>query len=439
LKQTFRSGWGLASSARTNFAPIQEFDVSNRGNSGLPVGLGRSYGDSALNSDGNSWSVFAINEIVIDPNTKVAQVGAGATIGELERAALPLGLFPPVVPGTEFVTIGGAIAADVHGKSHHKYGTFSKHVLEFDLMDATGTIHNLKPEGDTRERFLATAGGMGLTGIILSARIQLIPVETAYFKVEEKRASNFKELVSLINDFDRRYEYTVAWIDFSGRYSGRGIVSGGNHARLSELSGKKTISPLASKKPRNLTLPNIFPSFTINRFTVRAFNSLWYHKPATKGIVHSTKFLHPLDPIQKWNRIYGRRGFLQYQFVVPLNAVSFVSDVLFEMGKLKAASFVSVLKKFDGPEGAYLSFPKPGWTLAIDVPVGTTGLHEALSYLDKQVIALGGKIYLAKDSRLSAENFRNMFPEYSKWLDVKRALDPNNYWQSDQGRRLGLC
>ena len=439
MRNVRRSGWGLEKTAVTSLGNLEEFSSNTRGESGLPVGLGRSYGDSALNSSGSSWSCLARKHISVDTDSQTAQVGAGVTIGELERAALPYSLFPPVVPGTEFVTIGGAIAADVHGKSHHKYGTFSQHVIELDLMDATGCIQTLTRDGDTEEEFFATAGGMGLTGIIVAAKVRLIPTQTSFFKVEEKRTQTIQDVISTINNFDSKYDYTVAWIDFSGDYRGRGVVTGGNHARLSDLTPKYARNPLKIKKPRAITIPRAIPGFLINRFTVRMFNELWFRKPLTNGLVHASKFLHPLDPVQKWNRIYGSKGFLQYQFVVPLDSTEFITDVLIEMRKIKAPSFISVLKKFEGAEVGYLSFPKPGWTLAIDVPIGVRGLSDSLDRLDKRVAELGGRIYLAKDSRLSIENFQQMYPRHSAWQIIKSKMDPENYWQSDQGRRLGLC
>jgi decaprenylphospho-beta-D-ribofuranose 2-oxidase len=172
---------------------------------------------------------------------------------------------------------------------------------------------------------------------------------------------------------------------------------------------------------------------------VRIFNSVWFRKPLSTGEVHFKKFLHPLDPVREWNRVYGRRGFLQYQFVVPLESVDFLRIVLAEMKGIKAPSFISVLKKFEGPKGPYLSFPSQGWTLAIDIPIGVKGLDEVLNTLDSQLAEIGGRVYLAKDSRISKVNFRKMYPGYAQWLMVKMNMDPENYWQSDQGRRLGLC
>ena len=439
MKSTVRRGWGVEKQSRTLLGEIEDFQKSTRGECGIAVGLGRSYGDSSLNEKGASWSSRSNSLISIDSNSRIATVGAGVTIGELETAALPLGLFPPVVPGTEFVTVGGAIAADIHGKSHHKFGTFSRHVLEMTVMDAAGKFRTFFPTGETREFFLATAGGMGLTGVIVSAKILLIPLETSYFTVKEERAQNLEELLELVLEFDKQFDYTVAWVDLSGLYNGRGIVTGGNHASRSELPPALREQPLKLKFAPRITIPNIFPSFTINVLSVRIFNFLWFRKPLSNGVVHFKKFLHPLDPVLEWNRIYGKKGFLQYQFVVPYDSIHFLSQVLSEMKRISAPSFISVLKKFEGFDQPYLSFPREGWTLAIDIPAGVSGLEESLSSLDQELARIGGRVYLAKDSRLSEVNFKKMYPSYSQWLEVKKSLDPENYWQSDQGRRLGLC
>ena len=197
--------------------------------------------------------------------------------------------------------------------------------------------------------------------------------------------------------------------------------------------------PLKLKFAPRITIPKIFPSFTVNILSVRIFNFLWFRKPLSKGVVHFRKFLHPLDPVLEWNRIYGKKGFLQYQFVIPYDSIHFLSQVLSELKRISAPSFLSVLKKFEGFDQPYLSFPREGWTLALDIPTGVSGLEESLSSLDQELTRIGGRVYLAKDSRLSEVNFKKMYPNYLQWLEVKKSLDPENYWQSDQGRRLGLC
>ena len=439
MKWSKRKGWGRERFGFTFSDDFENFSELTKGDNGLPVGLGRSYGDSSINSNGVSWSVKSEKFIEIDLVNKLVHVGAGVTIGELERAASKVGLFPPVVPGTEFVSIGGAIAANIHGKSHNKFGSFVNHLVELTLINHEGQTLILHPDGESQKLFKATVGGIGLTGIIQSARIRLIDIETSFFVVEDRRANNLLEVIEFIYHFDSIYDYTVAWIDFSGEFQGRGIVSGGNHATLDQLSKKQRNNPLKIALPRNLSVPDIFPSFFINKNTIRVFNAIWFHKPIATEIVSYMKFLHPLDSLRNWNRVYGKRGFLQYQFVVPFEHVEFLFAVLKEFRKIGAASFLTVLKKFESDDDPYLSFPIPGWTLAVDIKVGIQGLEKLLQRLDEQIILLGGRVYLVKDSRISELHFKKMYPMYTEFLKVKTLNDPNNYWQSDQGRRLGLC
>jgi decaprenylphospho-beta-D-ribofuranose 2-oxidase len=406
--------------------------------SGLAVGLGRSYGDSSLNSQGLSWSCLSRNEVFIDVTTQEAHCGSGVTVGELERAAAENKLFPPVVPGTEFVTIGGAIASNVHGKSHHHYGAFGDHVTEILLLDSKGVTHKISPQSNF-ELFWATLGGMGLTGVILSAKIRLIPIENEYFVVEEQRVSSIDDLLSTLQKFDAKYIYTVAWIDLSGDFKGRGLVSGGRHARNSEVpSNMKSVKSKFSKK-RQIKVPDIFPSFTINRFTVRVFNQLWFKKQLQTGILHYKKFLHPLDSIQDWNRIYGRKGFLQYQVQIPYGEEAFFKKIFTTMKEINAASFLGVVKRFGPSDSPFLSFPSEGWTIAIDIPLRDSQLLSGLRKLDESLSKIGGKVYLSKDARLAEEHFVQMYPQVEEWKEIKKRIDPDNYWQSDQGKRLNLC
>lgn len=437
-----RSGWG-----RTWFSnrPIfdaknfQKTEPQNRGESGLPIGLGRSYGDSSLNLDGVLWTCENNKSLTIDTMTSTAVCDSGVTIGELERAASIHGLFPPVVPGTEFVTIGGAIASDVHGKSHHSIGSFGDQILEILLLDSQGNLMTLKPDEESGQIFWATVGGMGLTGIILSAKIKLIPIETTFFNSKEVRVNNLSEALVELKNLDKIFSYTVAWIDFSGKYKGRGLVSGGNHAKKSELNSLQAKNSFALKFPKKILLPDIFPSNFINRFTVRIFNEFWYRKPIKNGIIHFQKFLHPLDSIQNWNYVYGKKGLIQYQIQVPENNEKFLFQVMEKFKSINAASFLVVLKKFGSENQGLLSFPRAGWTLAIDLPSNLEGLEDCLAELDAELVALGGRIYLTKDQRLSRENFQKMYPQFQEWIRIKNIVDPDNYWQSDQGRRLGLC
>ena len=439
---TKRTGWGRNLSAKSEIHSFEDppgFSSQSSKLNGLPIGLGRSYGDSALNSGGISWSSKKLNSITLNSETGIATCESGVTIGELERYATTRGFFPPTVPGTEVVSIGGAIASDIHGKSHFTYGSFSSQLISITLIKAKGGVEKLSPNGENAKYFWATVGGMGLTGFILSAEIKLIPITSSYVDVENRRANNLEHLMTLIKDFDKKYLYTVGWIDLSGDFRGRGIVSGGNHAPLAALPEKFKTDPLQISVPRNLSLPDIFPSFTINPLTVRAFNELWFRKPLHNGISHLRPFLHPLDSISNWNVIYGKQGLLQYQFQIPPGAEVLLFQVLDKLRELNFGSFLGVLKQFGSASPSPLSFAQAGWTLAIDFPAGLPGLEKVLQWIDERICEVGGRVYLTKDARLPKSIFQQMYPEFGKWLQLKQELDPMNYWQSDQGRRLGLC
>ena len=433
-----RFGWGRNLKGIVQYQSLDEFtpQAGWLEQSGLPVGLGRSYGDSSLNLEGVSWKSSNLKSITISMEKSEAVCGAGVTIGELERFAESKGLFPPVVPGTEFVTVGGAIASNIHGKSHHLYGSFGDNLLEIEILSANGEKLKLFPFGDTSEFFWATVGGMGLTGAILSAKLKLIPMTNSFINVREKRVSNLEEMLQELQIMDSSNLYTVGWIDLSGRFLGRGLVSGGNHSQYKELR----VPPSAkSNSLSSRRLPPLPPINFINKFSVRAFNEFWFRKPLKEGLHHYRPFLHPLDGIVDWNKIYGPKGFVQYQFVIPFGEEDFIEMVMFELRKSGAASFLGVLKKFGESNSQYLSFPKPGWTLAVDIPATLYGYQSLLDQLDSALCRIGGRVYLTKDSRLKKNHFQEMYPEYDSWRDIKQVLDPKNYWRSSQGMRLGLC
>ena len=414
------------------------FPLTTPSSNGLPIGLGRSYGDSGLNSKGISWSSSLLKEIKINPKTKVAYCESGVTIGELEREALKFGLFPPVVPGTEFVTVGGAFASNIHGKSHHVYGSFADNVNCLILRDSRGKDIKLSPSDNSKEEFWATAGGMGLTGFIVSLEISLIEVESSYFKIQEKRVENLSQVISSLLEFDEKFSYSVAWIDCSGDFLGRGLVIGGNHAREAELPQSKSNNPLSNNPPKIYSLPKFVPQGLINRLTIRLFNELWFRKPLKSGFSHYQQFLHPLDFISNWNTIYGKSGFIEYQFQIPFEHEEYLFYVLQKMKEYKACSFLTVLKKFGKSNNPLLSFPTAGWTLSVDIPGNSEQVLELLDELDSELIRNFGKIYLTKDIRMTAQSFRAMYPEYGKWKNTKTSMDPLNYWQSEQSNRLEI-
>jgi decaprenylphospho-beta-D-ribofuranose 2-oxidase len=358
------------------------------------------------------------------------------------RALLPFGLWVPVLPGTRQVTIGGAIAADVHGKNHHAEGSFGNHVVSLDLLMADGEVRTLTPHGDTERVFWATIGGMGLTGAVLTATVALQRAETAYFRVDTDRCTDLDDLMSRMSTGDDAYTYSVAWFDAvtRGKHLGRAGLTRGNKARLAELTPKQRRDPLRFVAPSFGTIPEVFPNRMVNQVTAKAFSEFWYRKAPKHRVgevQNITQFFHPLDIVAEWNRVYGPHGFLQYQFVVPFDADEVFRrcvTMIVESGHL---SCLNVLKRFGPGNPAPLSFPMPGWTLTVDLPI-EHGLDRLCDALDEQVISAGGRVYLAKDSRLSAEAFRRMYPRLDDFLTVRREVDPDGIFHSDLARRLEI-
>ena len=445
-------GWGRAISTRAHLAEIDSVadavSVLRKADGGrgvVPRGLGRSYGDAAQNAGGTALNLTKLNRILhVDAESEppAVTVQAGVTLDALMRALLPFGLWVPVLPGTRQVTIGGAVAADVHGKNHHTEGSFGNHVRSLDLLTADLEVRTVSPDDQTAELFWATIGGMGLTGVILSATIALQRTESAYFKVDTDRCIDIDDLMAKMSEGDENYTYSVAWFDAvtRGRHMGRAVLTRGNKAKVRDLPFKLAKDPLKFVAPSLGTIPEIFPNRMINVVTARAFSTAWYRKAPKHRvgeIQNITEFFHPLDMVAEWNRLYGPHGFLQYQFVVPF-AEADTFRVCFEMivnsGHL---SCLNVLKQFGPANPAPLSFPMPGWTLTVDLPI-EAGLDRLCDALDEQVVAAGGRVYLAKDSRLSAATFRRMYPRLQEFLAVRRKVDPNGIFNSDLARRLEL-
>src|SRR5580704_4422944 len=409
-------------------------------------GLGRSYGDAAQNAGGAVLDATWLDAIhQVDLASGVITVGAGVSLQTLMERLVPLGWFVPVTPGTRLVTVGGAIAADIHGKNHHVDGGFCSHVLEMTLVTPTGTAA-VSPASD-HDLFWATAGGMGLTGVITRATIQMTPVETSYLLVDTQRAPELDTVMDKMLTGDADYRYSVAWIDCqsTGSRLGRSVLTRGDHARLEDLPDRLRLAPDRARAfvPRTLArVPITPPSGLLNPLTVGAFNEFWFRKAPRHQVAkphHMTGFFHPLDGVSGWNRLYGGRGFLQYQFVVPDRHGEIVRRVIERLSALRLASFLAVLKRFGPGDPGPLSFPIAGWTLALDIPVGFDRLDVLLDELDQEVAAAGGRIYLAKDSRVSRAAFRAMYPRVDEWLAVRARVDPDGVLQSDLGRRLGLC
>ena len=445
-------GWGRASGTMSHLAQIDSVadavsalrsSDSQRGV--VPRGLGRSYGDAAQNAGGTALDLTKMNRILsvdagAEPPTVTVQ--AGVSLDALMRALLPFGLWVPVLPGTRQVTIGGAIAADVHGKNHHTQGSFGSHVRSLDLLMADGEVRTLTPDKETGRLFWATIGGMGLTGAVLRATVNLQRTETAYFTVDTDRCTDLDDLMQKMSNGDDAYTYSVAWFDAvtRGRHLGRGVLTRGNKAMLADLPAKLRRDPLKFVAPSLGTMPEIFPNRMVNKATAKTFSTAWYYKaPQHRAgeLQNITQFFHPLDMVAEWNRLYGPHGFLQYQFVVPFEAAEIFRRCVKMIVNSGHLSCLNVLKRFGPGNPAPLSFPMPGWTLTVDLPI-EHGLDKLCDALDEQVIEAGGRVYLAKDSRLSAEAFRKMYPRLDEFLAIRREVDPNGIFNSDLARRLEI-
>ncbi len=396
----------------------------------LPFGLGRSYGDSCLNADGTLLLTESLDHLLaFDPHTGVLRCEAGASFAALLDFCVPHGWFLPVTPGTQFVTVGGAIANDVHGKNHHRAGTFGCHVRAFELLRSDGTCIQCSPT-ESPEWFCATIGGLGLTGVITWAEIQLKPIVSPHIDVETIRFNHLNEFFALAETADRDFEYTVAWVDSLARGAqlGRGHFMRGNHATTPALGKISTHPP-----QRGLRVPFNAPDFLLNRWSIRAFNSAYFHRQRVrvqKKSVHYAPFFYPLDVVQDWNRLYGRRGFFQYQCVVPLHATAALTEIFERVAQSGQGSFLSVLKKFgDIASPGLLSFPQPGYTLAMDFGNGGDATRALLRTLDAVVLQAGGRLYPAKDATMSAAMFQAGYPQ---WREFARFVDPkfsSSFWR----------
>jgi decaprenylphospho-beta-D-ribofuranose 2-oxidase len=441
------SGWGRYPVESCHvFRPEKRSEIvatlaSGMQSSYIPRGLGRSYGDAAVNKDaGVIWHVLLNRFLSFDASSGVLECESGVSLAEIIQHFLPRGWFLPVTPGTKFVTVGGAIAADIHGKNHHKDGSFSNFILDFRLLTPTGEVLLSSPT-EHPEIFWATVGGMGLTGIVLSARLRLRRVGSAYVLVDYHKAENLEEVLGIMEASDDRYDYSVAWIDAlaTGKTMGRSVLMRGNHAAAAEVP---------ARLPHVLATPTVpqwnlfvdFPSGTLNRLTVNAFNTAYYaiHRTAQRQLVSLEKFFYPLDAINHWNRMYGKRGFVQYQIGLPqASGRAGLRTIIDRLARSGRASFLAVLKRFGDCGPGLLSFPLRGYTLALDIPVAR-GLVPFLQELDRMTLDHGGRIYLAKDAVVRAEDFAVMYPQLESFRGIQRKLDPRRLMSSSMARRLKI-
>jgi decaprenylphospho-beta-D-ribofuranose 2-oxidase len=364
---------------------------------------------------------------------------AGVSLETLLRSVLPSGLCLPVLPGTRFVTLGGAVAADIHGKNHHADGSLSRWLDEIELIDGCGELRRLSPSDDPAA-FWATTGGMGLTGITLSATVQLTPVESSYMRVRTRRFASIDDAFAAMRESPDRYH--VAWVDAAARGGrlGRAVLDEGDHAVRDDLPRGLRNAPLRYRPRQFVSAPRL-PMNVLSPALVRRFNSVWWHRAADDAtrLASVTSFFHPLDGVGSWNNLYGRAGFVQYQFVVPFGAEDVVLETLRLLSAGDAPPYLVVLKRFGAESLGPLSFPMPGWTLAADIPADRPGLAGMLDALDECVAGVGGRVYLAKDARMRPELLTAMYPRLSEWKETRQRLDPDRRFWSDLGRRLHLC
>jgi decaprenylphospho-beta-D-ribofuranose 2-oxidase len=447
------AGWGRGTATASRvFTPTSRSDAilaleapQRRGV--IPRGLGRSYGDAAQNAGGTVISTAELSDIIeLDPRQGLARVEAGVSLDQLMRASVPLGWWPAVTPGTRSITVGGAIASDVHGKNHHRDGTFGAHVEQLTLASPGRGVITTGADKEP-EAFWATVGGMGLTGLILEATLRLIPIHTTHMRVDTEKVCDLGTLLERMARADRNRRYTVAWIDTQARglQMGRAVLQTAEHgdavpARCHSEDGLPFSASVFT------AVPPWVPGGLVNRVTVAAFNRLWYRRNPARmegRLMPMATFFHPLDRVQHWNRIYGKRGFLQYQFVVPDRRDDVLRVALESLATVGMAASLVVLKRFGAANLSPLSFPMAGWTLAVDIPLGSNAtrleaLQSKLDHLDEQVAAAGGRVYLTKDSRLRPDLLEAMYPRLPEWREVRDRLDPEGQLNSDLSRRLGL-
>ncbi len=433
------SGWGgttpvVSDVVEPSTAAAVGAVLTEPGRGVIGRGLGRSYGDAAQRAGGVVLSALGLRSpVTIDAGNASMTAGAGWSLRELIDQLVPQGWFFPVVPGTADVTLGGAIAADVHGKNHHRSGSLGSHVLSLDLTTSDGVRHQLRPDGRSAGAFWATVGGMGLTGVITAATVALRPVSGDRLVVTSRRFRDLDEVMADLVAADASHEYTVAWLDLAGRRRrGRGIVDAADHLDgAAPTHAARSTRPSAPSLPVNVVQPAV----------TRMFNEVWWRRaPARARTTTSSfsRFFHPLDAVTSWGRLYGPTGFTQWQMAVPVGAEGAIRTCAERLAEGDVPPSLAVLKRFGAADPAPLSFPQPGWTLAVDLPATDTSTAALLDALDEVVVAAGGRVYLAKDARLRPGLIAAMYPRLDEWRAERDRLDPARRMASDLSLRLGL-
>lgn len=434
------SNWSNYPSVKTDensFSTISQFNELMEENSLFSIrGLGRCYGDASLSN--HIISTLKFDRIIdFDLERGIFECEPGISLASILEVIVPKGWFLPVTPGTKYITIGGAVASDVHGKNHHSEGSFSAHIIEMDVITSLGKITcNSLINSDL---FKASCGGMGLTGLISRVRFKLKKIETAFIRQVQIKAANLDEILDLFEQY-RESTYTMAWIDClkGGDSFGRSILMSGEHALPADLPSIKPSNLLIKPAKLKLAIPFYFPSFALNTLSIKAFNFLYYAKNFKKesnSIVSYDPFFYPLDAITGWNKMYGKKGFVQYQFVLPIeNGKAGLVDILAKIRKKGMGSFLAVLKLF-GKQESLIAFPMEGYTLALDFPI-KKGLFEFLDELDKIVLDYGGRLYMTKDARMKADIFWKSYPHAAEFLQIINQYNPVQQFQSSLSERL---
>ena len=434
------AGWGLypVVAAQVRRARYRHDLQDSTESTVLAQGNCRSYGDACLHD--NVISTLPLKHLLsFDATRGLLRAEAGVTIEEIIHFAVPRGFFPPVTPGTKFTTLGGCIAADVHGKNHHAEGSIAAFIHDLDMVLANGATVRCSRQ-QYSDLFWATLGGMGLTGFVYAATIQLKKIGSAYIKQRTIKTTDFNETCRVFAETQSQYTYSAAWIDClkKGRHLGRGLVLLGEHVEGVEVKKK----PLQLHTQGKFDVPLFFPDFALNNWSMGLFNRAFYHQQFRReraSLVHYNSYFYPLDAIHRWNRIYGRKGFLQYQVVIPYrDGEAVMADLLSRIATRGIPSLLTVLKSLGPQNKGLLSFPTAGYTLALDIPLRDESLVPFLRELNKTVVQAQGRVYLAKDAILESEDFAAMYPQLDEFNAVKRKYDPQHRFRSCLSDRLGI-